>query len=45
MAGQADEVSQNTALRDISDLVIRQILVKDQAGGRIKGYTLCRPQQ
>jgi Fic family protein len=32
------------ALRDISDLVSRRILAKDQAGGRSTGYTLCRPQ-
>jgi Fic family protein len=36
--------SQDTALRDISDLVSRKILVKDQAGGRSTGYTLCLPQ-
>jgi Fic family protein len=33
--------SQDTALRDISDLVSRQILAKDRAGGRSTGYTLC----
>ena len=33
--------SQDTALRDISDLVSRQILAKDQAGGRSTGYNLC----
>jgi Fic family protein len=37
--------SQDTALRDISDLVSRQILAKDQAGGRSTGYTLRLPQQ
>ena len=36
--------SQDTALRDISDLVSRRILARDQAGGRSTGYTLCRPQ-
>ncbi len=35
--------SQDTALRDISDLVSRKILAKDQAGGRSTGYTLSRP--
>ncbi len=35
--------SQDTALRDISDLVSRKILAKDQAGGRSTGYTLCLP--
>jgi Fic family protein len=33
--------SQDTALRDISDLVSRKILVKDPAGGRSTAYTLC----
>lgn len=32
--------SQDTALRDITHLVSRNILVKDQAGGRSTGYTL-----
>lgn len=36
--------SQDTALRDINDLVSRKILVKDQAGGRSTGYSLCLPQ-
>ncbi|MEI7807970.1 MAG: Fic family protein [Verrucomicrobiota bacterium] len=36
--------SQDTALRDISDLVSRRILARDQAGGRSTGYTLCRLQ-
>ncbi len=36
--------SQDTALRDISDLVNRQILSKDQAGGRSTNYTLCLPK-
>ena len=36
--------SQDTALRDITDLVNRRILAKDQAGGRSTGYTLCLPQ-
>jgi Fic family protein len=35
--------SQDTALRDISDLVDRQILAKEQAGGRSTSYTLCLP--
>ncbi len=32
--------SQDTALRDISDLLSRQILAKDEAGGRSTSYTL-----
>ena len=36
--------SQDTALRDISDLVNRQILLKDQAGGRSTNYSLCLPK-
>ena len=36
--------SQDTALRDISDLVSRKILAKDKAGGRSTGYTLSLPQ-
>lgn len=32
--------SQDTALRDISDLVNRQILIKDEAGGRSTSYEL-----
>lgn len=32
--------SQDTALRDISDLLDRQILVKDEAGGRSTSYEL-----
>lgn len=35
--------SQDTALRDISDLVERHILAKDPAGGRSTSYTLCLP--
>jgi Fic family protein len=35
--------SQDTALRDISDLVDRQILSKDAAGGRSTNYQLCLP--
>ena len=35
--------SQDTALRDITDLVNRQILSKDQAGGRSTNYSLCLP--
>lgn len=32
--------SQDTALRDIQDLVDREILEKDPAGGRSSGYSL-----
>ena len=32
--------SQDTALRDINDLVERNILAKDDAGGRSTSYTL-----
>ena len=37
--------SQDTALRDISDLVNRRILTKDEAGGRSTSYTLCLQKQ
>jgi Fic family protein len=36
--------SQDTALRDISDLLDRKILRKDEAGGRSTSYTLIMPQ-
>lgn len=36
--------SQDTALRDISDLVNRHILTKDEAGGRSTSYTLRLPK-
>lgn len=36
--------SQDTALRDISDLVNRAILAKEEAGGRSTSYTLCLPK-
>jgi len=36
--------SPDTALRDISDLVTRKILAKDDAGGRSTSYTLVLPQ-
>jgi Fic family protein len=36
--------SQDTALRDISDLVNRKILAKDEAGGRSTSYSLCLPK-
>jgi Fic family protein len=32
--------SQDTALRDIDDLITRRILVKDAAGGRSTSYSL-----
>jgi Fic family protein len=32
--------SQDTALRDINDLLARQILTKDEAGGRSTSYLL-----
>jgi len=35
--------SPDTALRDISDLVHRQILTKEDAGGRSTSYLLCLP--
>src|SRR5437667_361065 len=37
--------SQDTALRDISDLLNRQILTKDEAGGRSTSYALRLPKQ
>lgn len=36
--------SQDTALRDINELVSRKVLVKDEAGGRSTGYTLRLPK-
>lgn len=36
--------SQDTALRDISDLVNRKILAKDEAGGRSTSYALFLPK-
>jgi len=33
--------SHDTALRDISDLVNRRILTKDEVGGRSTNYKLC----
>jgi Fic family protein len=36
--------SQDTALRDINELVSRKVLVKDEAGGRSTGYTLHLPK-
>jgi Fic family protein len=36
--------SQDTALRDISDLLDRKILAKDEAGGRSTSYTLVLPR-
>jgi Fic family protein len=35
--------SQDTALRDINDLLEREILTKDNAGGRSTHYQLCLP--
>ncbi|SRR5579883_42474 len=34
--------SQDTALRDINDLIERKILLKEEAGGRSTGYILCK---
>jgi Fic family protein len=36
--------SQDTALRDISDLVTQKILAKEEAGGRSTSYALCLPK-
>ena len=36
--------SQDTALRDIADLVDRGILAKDTAGGRSTSYSLLQPE-
>ena len=36
--------SQDTALRDISDLVARKILAKEEAGGRSTSYELTLPK-
>jgi Fic family protein len=36
--------SQDTALRDISDLLDRKILMKDEGGGRSTSYQLCLPE-
>jgi Fic family protein len=35
--------SQDTALRDIGDLVNRRVLARDEAGGRSTSYNLCLP--
>ncbi len=35
--------SQDTATRDIQDLIDRGILIKDEAGGRSTSYSLCLP--
>ena len=35
--------SQDTASRDINDLVKRRVLVKDDAGGRSTSYSLIEP--
>jgi len=37
--------SQDTALRDTSDLLARQVLAKDEAGGRSTSYELHLPSQ
>lgn len=37
--------SQDTALRDMSDLMNRNILTKDEAGGRSTSYQLCLPKK
>jgi len=37
------QCSQDTALRDINDLLNRRILIKDEAGGRSTSYTLHPP--
>ncbi|HZT26534.1 MAG TPA: Fic family protein [Pseudolabrys sp.] len=37
---QIEKCSQDTALRDIDDLVAREILAKDSAGGRSTSYSL-----
>jgi Fic family protein len=38
--GQLTKISQDTALRDIDDLLQRGVLAKDDAGGRSSGYSL-----
>jgi hypothetical protein len=38
--GEADQVPQDTALRDITNLLNRKIFVKDDAGGRSASYSL-----
>ncbi len=35
--------SQDTALRDINELIARRILIKNEAGGRSTSYQLCLP--
>lgn len=37
---QLAKCSQDTALRDIDDLLARKILIKDAAGGRSTSYSL-----
>lgn len=39
------KASTDTALRDITDLVERGILIKDEAGGRSTSYSLVEPTE
>jgi Fic family protein len=43
MWAKITKCSQDTALRDITDLLSRQILKKEEAGGRSTSYQLCLP--
>jgi len=38
------KASQDTALRDITDLVVRGILIRDPGGGRSTSYSLKMPE-
>jgi len=39
--GKLAKCSQDTALRDINDLLERKILIKEEGGGRSTSYKLC----
>ena len=39
---QLAKCSQDTALRDIEDLIRKKVLVKDSAGGRSTSYSLAK---
>lgn len=41
---QIEKCSQDTALRDIDDLIVRGVLTKDAAGGRSTSYSLVEIQ-
>ncbi len=40
--GKLEKCSQDTALRDIEDLIQKGVLTKDSAGGRSTSYSLAK---